>query len=377
MDVCRDNQSQLDQRDHRYHRQQLLPDFGEAGQARLGAAHAVILGCGALGCTVADQLARAGVGRLTLIDRDVVELTNLQRQVLFDESSAAASMPKAEAARVRLAQINSTIRIDAHIADFHAANAARLCSLSEDSDGNPPDILLDGTDNFEARLLLNDLAIKHAVPYVYAGAVGTRGMQMTILPGGRPCLRCLVDQPPVPGVLPTCDTAGVLGPVISIVAGVQAAEAIKLLVGRRDLVSRSLLEFDIWKNERRRIDLSKSDEGGGGGGCTCCGEGRFDYLEGRLGQASARLCGQHSVQIMPAKDGQRVDLDGLARRLKGNAGEGSLVVSRFMLRVDLAGEVGDDGNAIALTIFGDGRTIVRGTTQVNRARSLVARYFGG
>ncbi len=366
MDVCCDNQG------GRYHRQELLPDFGEAGQARLGAAHAVILGCGALGCAVADLLARAGVGRLTLIDRDVVEWTNLQRQVLFDEAAAAAGMPKAEAARVRLAQINSTIRIDAHIADFHAGNAARLCGLDAGSPSPPPDILLDGTDNFEARLLLNDLAIKHAVPYVYAGAVGTRGMQMTILPGGRPCLRCLVDQPPAPGVLATCDTAGVLGAVISIVAGVQAAEAMKLLVGRGDLVSRSLLEFDIWKNERRRIDLSQ-----GGKGCACCGEGRFDYLEGRLGQASARLCGQASVQLMPAQEGQRVDLEQLAGRLAGHAGEGSLVVSRFMLRVDLAGEVGEDGNAIALTIFGDGRTIVRGTRRVERARSLVAKYFGG
>lgn len=360
MDERRDNQG------HRYHRQQLLPDIGQDGQAKLAASHALILGCGALGCAVADQLARAGVGHLTIIDRDVVELTNLQRQVLFDESSAAASMPKAEAARIRLAQINSNIHINAHIADFNAANAARLCGFD---DTHPPDILLDGTDNFEARLLLNDLAIKHAVPYVYAGAVGTRGMQMTILPGGRPCLRCLIDQPPAPGVLPTCDTAGVLGPVISIVAGVQAAEAIKLLVGRKDLVSRSLLEFDIWKNQRRRIDLSGSMEG-----CDCCGKRQFDYLEGRLGQASARLCGQSSVQLMPTSEGRRVDLERLAQRLKDH---GEVVVSRFLLRVYLANEFADDGNSIALTVFGDGRSIVRGTNQVDRARSLVAKYLGG
>ena len=219
----------------RYHRQTLLPDFGNEGQARLSSSHALVVGCGALGCAAADTLTRAGVGRLTIVDRDVVELTNLQRQVLFDESDAAEGLPKAEAARRRLAAINSCVTIHALVQDFNHRTAPRIAGLAGAAP-TPPDVILDGTDNFETRLVINDLAVKHGIPYVYAGAVGTKGMQMTVLPpalgGGPPCLRCLVDRPPAPGVLPTCDTAGVLGPVISIVSGVQAAEALKILVGR-------------------------------------------------------------------------------------------------------------------------------------------------
>ncbi|MCH8269962.1 MAG: ThiF family adenylyltransferase [Planctomycetes bacterium] len=350
----------------RYHRQELLPGVGVEGQRRLGASHALILGCGALGCGVADQLTRAGVGRITLIDRDVVELTNLQRQVLFDEQDAAEGLPKAEAARRRLNEINAQVRVIAHVADFDASNAERLCGFTID-DG--PDVLLDGTDNFAARLLLNDLAIKHAVPYVYAGVVGCRGMQMTVFPGGRPCLRCLIERPPAPGTLPTCDTAGVLGAVVAIVAGVQAAEALKLMLGREDLASRSLLEFDIWRNERRRIEMSSA-----GDGCACCGRRQFDYLDGRLGATSARLCGRDAVQLAGTGAEGPVDLEALAARLRPH---GEATVNRFLLRATLSCEAGDDGGEVGLTVFRDGRTIVRGTTRAERARSLCAKYLGG
>jgi len=358
-------------RTDRYHRQTLLPDFGQEGQARLLASHALIVGCGALGCVAADMLTRAGVGRLTIVDRDIVELTNLQRQVLFDESDASDGLPKAEAARRRLAAINSRVTIDALVQDFNHRTAPRIAGLTG-ATPTPPDVILDGTDNFETRLVINDLAVKHGIPYVYAGAVGTKGMQMTVLPpklgGGPPCLRCLVDRPPAPGVLPTCDTAGVLGPVISIVSGVQAAEALKILVGRPDLVSRTLLEFDIWNGVRRRIELSKV-----GTGCSCCAGQEFDYLDGAAHTEAASLCGQLAVQVLPP-DRHDINLKQLAGKLESH---GSFKTNKFMLTGRFSQELGDEGQPLELTVFADGRTVVRGTQNTDLARSVHARFVGG
>jgi adenylyltransferase/sulfurtransferase len=356
----------------RYHRQALLPDFGDDGQARICASHALIVGCGALGCGCAEMLARAGIGRLTIVDRDLVELTNLQRQVLFAESDARDGLPKAEAARRRLGAINSSVEIIPVVEDFNHKSAARIAGLTGD-EPSPPDVILDGTDNFETRLVMNDLAVKHGIPYVYGGAVGTKGMQMTALPprlgGGPPCLRCLVDRPPAPGVLPTCDTAGVLGPVISIVSGVQSTEALKILVGRADLVSRTLLEFDVWTGVRRRIDLAKLAEGGG---CACCGQHRFEYLDGAAHSEAAAFCGQEAVQVLPA-DRHEVDLKQLAARLESH---GSFKANKFMLKGTLERELGDQGQPLELTVFADGRTVVRGTRKAEVARSLHARLIG-
>jgi molybdopterin/thiamine biosynthesis adenylyltransferase len=345
----------------------LLPGVGEDGQRRLGAAHAVIVGCGALGCVIADMLARAGVGHLTIIDRDIVEPTNLQRQTLFTEADAAEGLPKAEAARRRLARVNSQIELTAHIADFAPSSAVRLAGLEDDQ----PSVLLDGADNFAARLLLNDLAVKRGLPLVYGGAVGTRGMMAVILPGEGPCLRCIMPEPPAAGTVATCDTAGVLGPVAAIVGAAQAAEAIKLLVGARDAVSGAMLDFDIWRGTRRRLDLGAMHDPE----CPCCVRGEFDWLSGRRSSGAASLCGRSAVQIAAAGGG--VDLDALASRLQKH---GEVTANRFLVRARLPDERRDEGageGPVELTVFADGRAIVAGVTGVGRARAVCARYIGG
>jgi adenylyltransferase/sulfurtransferase len=357
----------------RYHRQMLLPGIGEEGQRRLLASHAVVVGCGALGCAIGDLLARAGVGTLTLIDRDVVEWTNLQRQTLFDERDAVEGMPKAEAARRRLAAVNSGITINAFVADVTAANAESLIAPPP-GHSVTPSLLLDGTDNFETRYLLNDLAVKRGVPYVYGGAVGTHGMQMSILPGRTACLRCLFEEPPPAGTTVTCDTVGVLGPLISMVAASEAADAIKILAGLPDQVPAGLLDVDLWGNEVRRLAV-----GGPRAECPCCGRRQFEFLSGARAAGPASLCGQDAVQIAAPAGAERIDLEVLAARLAPHGPFKAL--GRFLVRGTLAHERGDgsraDGAPIELTVFADGRAIVKGTTRPEIARSIYARYVGG
>lgn len=346
----------------RYHRQMLLDDIGEAGQQRLGEAHAAVIGCGALGCAAADLLARAGVGRLTIIDRDLVEETNLQRQVLFDQHDADHQTPKAVAAAERIGEINPHVRTEPVIADFEAGVAERVLLGGP---LGPPGVIIDGTDNFETRFLINDLAVKHGLAYVYAGAVSTHATTMTVLPGETPCLRCVMPTPPPPGSQPTCDTVGVLGPVIAMVSGVQAAEAMKVLLGRGDLVRRTLLEFDPWRNTRREICLARDPA------CPCCGAGRFEFLDAPPAGPTA-LCGQAAVQINPTP-GARIDLGALVDRL---CAHGSFETTRYLLRGELRGEAGESGEPVGLTVFADGRAIVRGVTDPARARTIYARYIG-
>lgn len=342
---------------NRYHRQMLLPGVGELGQQRLAKSRAVIVGCGALGCQVADLLTRAGVGRLTIVDRDLVELTNLQRQCLFDERDAAEAMPKAEAARRRLAAINSQITIDARIADLTPANAESLV-LDE---GRPPGVLIDGTDNFETRLLLNDLAVKHGIPFVYAGVVATRATAAVIRPGITRCLRCLMPELPPPGSVPTCDTVGVFGPAVTIVAGYQASEALKLLLGADDRVMSTMLGFDLWAGTRQRIELGEPEPG-----CACCGLGRFEYLDAERGSQPVSLCGQNAWQIAGSSSGS-VDLESLLARL---APLGRFDANRFCVRGELT------EGAVGLTVFKDGRAIVAGVSSPEQARSIHARFIG-
>lgn len=339
----------------------LLPDFGSAAQQRIAAAHIAIVGVGALGCSLADQLARAGVGTITLIDRDVVELTNLQRQTLFSEADARAGTPKAEAAAARLAAINSSIRTRAFAADLTARNADELLSLTSGG----PIVLLDGTDNFETRYLLNDISVKHAIAYAYAGVVGTRGMQATFIPDEArtsPCLRCIFPDIPAPGSVPTCDTAGVLGPSIAIATGAQAADTLKIITGNAHLLSGTLLEFDVWNNIRRRIDLRAQ---GATPDCPCCGKREFTFLQATYADTTATLCGQRAVQI-PGRGA--ISFDTLATTL---APLGRIERSRFMLRFFPAGR-----EAVWLSIFADGRTIVQGVDRIEEAKSLHARYVG-
>lgn len=345
----------------RYHRQMLLPGIGREGQERLSGSHAMIVGCGALGCVSADLLVRAGVGTVTIVDRDLVELTNLQRQVLFDERDAAEHAPKAEAAKRRLGAINSSVEVRAVVADFSARTAERLMLQR-------PNVLIDGTDNYETRYLLNDVAVRDGVPLVYAGVVGTRAMAMTIVPGVSACLRCVFADVPAAGSQPTCETAGVFGPVVSIIAGYQASEALKILVGASERVMRSLLAFDLWAGTRHRLDLSEARDPA----CVCCGLRRFEFLDARNDGATVSLCGQGAVQISPTREAA-IDLRGLGARL---GGVGSFRVTEYCVIGALAEERGDDGEGIALTVFADGRAVVRGVRSAERARAIYARYVG-
>lgn len=359
----------------RYHRQMLLRGFGEEAQRALLGSTAAVLGCGALGSAVADALARAGVGRLVIVDRDFVEPTNLQRQVLFDERDAAESLPKAEAARRRIAAINSQVSVTAVVDDLNHTNIERLVAGA--------DLLVDGLDNFEARYLANDCAVKHGLPYVYGGAVGTSGMAMAILPhtpGGEapwerlaggsratPCFRCLFERAPPPGESPTCDTAGVLGPAVSVVAGFQAAEALKILSGRFEQVSPDLLSLDLWDNRTMYLKPGRAWEDGD---CPCCKGRDFEHLDGRAGSSATALCGRDAVQLRHRQHREPPDLDEVARRLRAH---GPVVANDFMIRAGVT----DGGTAYEVTLFADGRAIVKGTADAAVARSVYAKYVGG
>lgn len=341
----------------RYHRQMLLPGLGRAAQQRLAGATVMIMGCGALGTVAADGLARAGVGHLVIVDRDFVELTNLQRQVLFDEQDVAEALPKAEAARRKLARINSSIKVTAVVDDLNAGSFARHAAGA--------DLLVDGLDNFEARYLANDYAVREGLPYFYAGAVGTEGMAATILPGQTPCLRCLFGPPPPPGQGATCDTVGVLGPAVSIIATFQVAEVIKWLAGAHERMRRGLLTLDLWDNCLLQLDAADAPDSD----CPCCSGRLFDYLEGDAGASATSLCGRDAVQLRPRQAGAAIDLAALAGRLDAH---GPVKVNDFMLRAEL----GDRGKMFELSLFPDGRAIIKGTDDASEARAVYAKYVG-
>jgi len=346
----------------------LIPGWGEAGQSRLAASHVAIVGMGALGCTIADLLTRAGVGTLTIIDRDVVELTNLQRQTLYTESDANAGIPKVQAALNRMLAIDSGITVHAHAADLTAHNIRNLIPTSVQA-------IVDGTDNFTTRYLLNDLCVERGTPLCYGGVIATRGMQATLMPGRSPstgaCLRCLFEDPPPAGSTPTCDTAGVLGPVVAIVAAAQAADTLKILLGQSEALSCSLLEFDIWQNQRRRLDLSAARRTD----CPCCGtSGRGEFLDGTTGSEDApHLCGQNAVQI-PGGQGQKgLNLESLSQRL---ASHGRVTGSALFIRVQCEQRPHGWSEDPILTVFRDGRAIVKGTSDPVQARTLYAQLIG-
>lgn len=346
----------------RYHRQRILPDVGDEGQRRLLASHVLIVGVGALGSAVAETLCRAGVGRLTIVDRDIVEITNLQRQALYCEADLGDA--KAHAAAKRLAAINSAIQIDAIAVDYTQRNAERIADSA--------DALIDGTDNFETRYLCNDLAVSSDRPFVYGGVVGSQAMQLTVIPGVTPCLRCVFEDPPPPGSTPTCDSAGVLGPAVQMVGALQSTAALKLLLGAAGAIDRRLFTADLWLNRYTRVDLGERKPD-----CPCCGQRVFDFLEGEAGAEVRSLCGRNSVQISPGDDAPvgRVDLNELAGRL---APFGAFEVRDRLLRGRFREEQSDAGDgSIELTLFPDGRAIVSGTSKVDRARSIYAKYVGG
>lgn len=357
----------------RYHRQMLLPGFGEDGQRQLLGSTALILGCGALGSVAADMLARAGVGHLVIVDRDFIELTNLQRQVLFDEQDVADAIPKAQAAKRKIGKINSQIQVTAIVDDINHSNIERFAAGA--------DILVDGLDNFETRYLANDLAVKNSLPYVYGAAVGTTGMAFTVLPHGAgdaawetpesgslatPCLRCLFEEAPPPGTTPTCDTIGVVSSAVAVIANFQVAETLKILTGQFDHVSRTLLNLDLWANEILQLkvtnDFDTSD-------CPCCKHKRFEYLDGKAGSSAASLCGRNAVQLRHRQQTDAVDLDALATRLRAH---GQISANEFMLRAQIA----DSDKEYEITLFPDGRAIIKGTNEPHVARSIYAKYVG-
>lgn len=353
----------------RYHRQVLLPQVGTAGQARLAASRVLLVGCGALGSVIAEQLVRAGVEFLRVVDRDVVEWTNLQRQVLFEESDARAALPKAVAARHRLERINSGVTVEAVVADVHSGNIETLSEIrgtvtSVGVSGGARhgvDLILDGTDNVETRYLINDVAVKNRVPWVYGACVGTEGRVMPVLPGTTACLRCVFPEPPAGSDLPTCDTAGVLGPVAGVVASLQAVVALQILSGNAGDVRPQLWSADLWAGRMRNMAVERRDD------CPTCARREFPFLSRPAGQ-STTLCGRRSIQVRPAANDLRLDLDAAARKLMA---AGEVERTAYLVRCRLRGQ-----HALDVTVFADGRMIVSGTTDADSARSLYARYVG-
>jgi molybdopterin-synthase adenylyltransferase len=342
----------LDLQSSRYARQMRFAPLGAEGQRKLLAARALVVGCGALGSVIANTLARAGVGKLRIVDRDFLELNNLQRQVLYDEDDVAAGLPKAIAAKNRLARINSTIEIDAVVADVDHTNIERLLA--------GVDCLIDGTDNFETRFLLNDAAVKLGIPWVYGGCLGAEGQSLTILPGHTPCLRCLMPEPPAPGTTPTCDSAGILGTVIGVIASMESNEALKILSGHSEAINRTWTILDLWDNILRQIKLDSARAAD----CQCCAKRTFPWLAGERGSHTAVLCGRNAVQLsFPGRSA--VSLDDLESKL---AAVGQVTRNKYLVRASIGPH--------NITVFPDGRAVIGGTEEIAEARSIYAKYVG-
>jgi adenylyltransferase/sulfurtransferase len=334
--------------DDRYSRQVLFAPIGLDGQRRLAASRIAIVGCGATGSAVASLLARAGVGTLRIIDRDYVETSNLQRQTLFDEADAAASLPKAIAAARKIAAFNSAIVAEPEVADLTPENVDRLLT--------GVDLILDGTDNFETRYLVNDFAVQSGTPWIYVAAVGSYGVTMNILPGETACLTCIFPGPPR-GALETCDTAGVLNTAVNVIASLAAAEALKFLVGARDCLRRTLLSLDVWTNQRSELQTAAPQPG-----CRTCNLRDFVHLAGHA-HAHITLCGRNSVQIHQRE--RAISFAELGERLKS---QGAVRHNEFVLKFWR--------ESYEMTLFPDGRAIIKGTTDPSVARSLYARFVG-
>jgi molybdopterin-synthase adenylyltransferase len=334
----------------KYSRQVLFAGIGKAGQERLLASRAVVVGCGAIGAATANLLVRAGVGHLRILDRDFVEPSNLQRQTLFDEADARDALPKAIAAERKLRSINSGVSVEGVVADLNPRNAEELLADF--------DIILDGTDNFETRFLMNDFAVRSEAPWVYAAAVGSYGLTMAICPGRTACLACLLmADRSAQGVEDTCDTIGVLAPVVNLIASLEVAEAMKLLAGREDALHGRLVSCDIWKGHFQTLSLARNPS------CSVCARREFAYLEGEA-QPHITLCGRDSVQIHERR--RTLDLAVLQNRLASTVDD--VRHNEFLLRFRIS--------PYEMTVFADGRAILKGTKDPAVARSLYARYIG-
>jgi molybdopterin/thiamine biosynthesis adenylyltransferase len=336
----------------RYSRQILFSPIGAEGQKKLSRAKVAIVGMGALGTVLADHMVRAGVGYVRIIDRDFVELSNLQRQMLYNEQDASQSAPKAIAAASKLREVNSLVTVEPHVVDLNQTNAEELLA--------DVDLLLDGTDNFSVRFLINDVSVKHNIPWIYGGAVSSRGVSMTVIPGVTPCLRCMFGQAPAQGTAETCDTAGVIGPIIHVVASYQAVEA--LIVGDHQRLNRKMIHFDLWHNQHAAVDVSNARKPD----CPACAHKHYEYLHAEInGETIQSLCGRNSVQIHPAVPLHCV-LSDWAEKFKPL---GKVEINPFLLKLHLDDE-------LTLVLFPDGRLIVQGTDDISTAKSLYSRYIG-
>jgi len=335
----------------RYSRQIFFNGIGEEGQRKLLAARLLIIGCGALGSAHAEAFARAGIGRLRVVDRDFVEPSNLQRQTMFTEADAEKRLPKAIAAANHLREINSEIDLEPYVADVNHSNIEQLIAGC--------DVVVDGTDNFATRYLINDACVKHKTDWIYGAAVGSYGVTMTIRPHKTACLRCVFEEAPPAASAPTCDTAGVIMPIISIVSAVQVTETLKLITGRTNELHGSLMQFDVWQNEWRKIALSAPHAD-----CPTCGRGEFETLSPVSTETAAVLCGRDAVQISPSQP-TSIDFRSLAARLRP---AGDVKFNEYLLRFKTG--------PFELTVFQDARSIVRGTDEIATARSLYAKYIG-
>ena len=333
----------------KYSRQMLFAGIGPEGQERLRASRAVVVGCGAIGAAAANLLVRAGVGQLRIVDRDFVEPSNLQRQTLFEETDAREALPKAIAAERRLRAINSDVSVEGIVADLNAGNAEELLA------GYP--LILDGTDNFETRFLMNDYSVQSQTPWIYAAAVSSYGLTMTIRPGETPCLACLLESSSGLGIEETCDTVGVLGPIVNLIASLEVAEALKILAGRESALHGRLLSCDVWSGRMQSVVPERNPN------CRACARHDFSYLEGEA-QPHITLCGRDSVQIHERN--RKLDLQALLQRLSPTLDD--VRQNGFLLRFR--------ADACEVTVFNDGRAVIKGTKDPAVARSLYAKYIG-
>ena len=335
----------------RYSRQILFREIGREGQEKLLASRVLIVGCGALGASHSEMLSRAGVGKLRIVDRDFVEFTNLQRQTLFNEEDAEQRLPKAAAAKKRISEINSEVEVEEIVADVNNSNVESLL------DGC--DLIIDGTDNFLVRYLVNDASVKNKKTWIYGAAVSSYGTTMTVIPGETPCLRCIFEDMPDAGSSPTCDTSGVIMPIIASISAVQVTEAIKLLVGDTGSLHHSLMQIDVWSNDWHRIKLAEPNPD-----CKCCGRHEYEFLEAESREFTAVLCGRDAVQIAPPRPTE-LDLGAFAARLNGTM---PIKQNEYLVRFEI------DGHEV--TVFRDARAIIKGTDDMTAARSIYARFIG-
>jgi molybdopterin/thiamine biosynthesis adenylyltransferase len=334
----------------RYSRQTLLPEIGQEGQLKLLSSTVALVGCGALGTAIASGLARAGVGHIKIIDRDYIELTNLQRQMLFDEEDLEQGLPKAVAAAEKLRKVNSEIFLEPLVTDLNPFNVERVLS--------DVDLVLDGTDNFEARYLINDACIKHNLPWVYGAVIATHGVTMSIIPRRTACLRCLLPEQPPPGTVPTCDTVGVLGAAAIVIGALEITQALKLLLRGGEEFQNRLTQIDVWTGDWLQVQVERHPE------CPACQNGKYEFLEAKEGTFVTDMCGREAVQVSVRGNAQ-ISLPQLAERLKV---AGTVRFNEFMLRCELEG--------YDIAVFPNGRAIIKGTTDEVEARAVYAKYIG-